>query len=116
MRRPASAGDGGKVMKGRVARALFPAIAAALLLGAAFNAVDNLDRYFGVDYYHLWGVGLAHRLVPGDPYSHVAEYAQALTDVAAASPSERLHLTNAYRQAIQPTGTPFFYAVFDLLP
>jgi hypothetical protein len=93
-----------------------PVVALALLAAAVSTAVDQFGVYFGVDFYHLWGVGLAHRTVPGDPYSHIDEYSRALTGIAAVSPDKILPYTSKFREIIQPTGTPFFYAVFDVLP
>lgn len=93
-----------------------PVLAAALLLAAVANAVRSFDDFPGVDFYHLWGIGLAHQSVPGDPYANTAQYSEALNRIATGTSSERLRLTNGWRRTIEPTGTPVFYALFDVLP
>jgi hypothetical protein len=92
-------------------------VAAALVLTAvmAWDGVTNFDDQLGIDFYHLWGVGVAHARVGGNPYADTQAYAASLNAIAAGG-STRLKAVNAYRKRIEPTGTPLFYAVFSLLP
>ena len=99
--------------KTRVAVALL-----ALVLGAV--AIADTIRAFphrpGIDYYHLWGIPLAHAAIGGDPYTAADAYSRVLDEAAACSSSPRLQAAHAARPVIDPTGTPLFYAVAALLP
>jgi hypothetical protein len=91
-------------------------LAAALVTAAAFRAAFDFDHYYGVDYYHFWGVPAAHEAAGGNPYSRTTQYAEYLNRVADASGDPHLRASNRYRREIQPTATPFFYATCALLP
>jgi hypothetical protein len=93
-----------------------PLAALAVLVAVAITAVQRFDYQIGVDFYHLWGVGLAREALGGNPYVATHDYAEFLNRVSEASASARLHYVNGFRRAIEPTGTPLFYATFAALP
>lgn len=96
--------------------AIVVVIAAALTTLVALRASYDIEVNYGVDYYHLWGVPAAHDIVDGNPYSRRQAYSEALNRVADADSDPHLYWSNHFRRSIQPTGTPFFYAVCGLLP
>ncbi|HSS27210.1 MAG TPA: glycosyltransferase 87 family protein, partial [Usitatibacter sp.] len=59
---------------------------------------------------------LAHDTLAANPYAQVKEYGEFLNDVSARSASPMLKRANNTRRVIEPTGTPFYYAVFGVLP
>lgn len=102
--------------RNRFAAAFMPVVAVAMLLAVALHGARGFGYGFGYDFYHLWGVALAHESVGGNPYADEARYSEVLNGVTQASPSTRLHIANRMRRAIEPTGTPLFYAAFAGLP
>ena len=69
-----------------------------------------------IDFYNIWGVGRAHAELGGNPYADADAYSRKLASIADASGEAGLRETHARRPVIDPTGTPFFYALFALLP
>jgi hypothetical protein len=94
-------------------------VAAAALALTAVAAVDGWRTFpylLRVDFYHMWGVPLAHDALAANPYAKVKEYGDFLNGVTAHSASPMLARANNGRRVIEPTGTPFYYAVFSVLP
>ena len=97
---------------------LAPLAALVLAIALFLDATDNFSGQIGIDFYHLWGVPAAHEALGTEvnPYAATTAYARRLNEVAAASTSAKLKAVNAHRRTIEPTGTPSFYAAFDVLP
>ena len=91
-------------------------LAIALIPIVAVHAWHAIVDIGAVDFYHLWGVPVARDALGSDPYAATQAYAAHLNAVADSSTSATLHVTNALRRAILPTGTPSFYALFSVLP
>ena len=99
-----------------LSRLLIPIAALALVLAAALDGVRTFPYLLRVDFYHMWGMPLAHDTLAANPYAQVKEYGDFLNDVSARSVSPMLKRANNMRRVIEPTGTPFYYAVFGVLP
>jgi hypothetical protein len=97
-------------------RLLVAAAALALAAAAALDGWRTFPYLLRVDFYHMWGVPLAHDALGANPYAKVKEYGDLLNDATASSPSAMLKRANNARRVIEPTGTPFYYAVFGVLP
>jgi len=97
-------------------RLVVAAAALALAAAAALDGWRTFPYLLRVDFYHMWGVPLAHDALGANPYAKVKEYGDLLNDVTARSPSPMLKRANNARRVIEPTGTPFYYAVFGVLP
>ncbi|HEX4781401.1 MAG TPA: glycosyltransferase 87 family protein [Usitatibacter sp.] len=94
-------------------------VAVAALALAAAAAVDGWRTFpylLRMDFYHMWGVPLAHDTLAANPYAQVREYGDLLNEVTVRSASPLLKRANNARRVIEPTGTPFYYAVFGVLP
>jgi hypothetical protein len=91
-------------------------LAIVLIPIVAADALHALADTGAVDFYHLWGVPVAHDALGSDPYAATQAYAAHLNGVAERSTSAKLHATNEKRREILPTGTPSFYALFSVLP
>ncbi|MBI5328306.1 MAG: DUF2029 domain-containing protein, partial [Deltaproteobacteria bacterium] len=74
----------------------------------------------GIDFYQFWGVSKALKLSGHNlksPYNENEKYAEILSSHVYRSSDIRLKQANLYyRQAMDLTGTPLFYAIFALLP
>ncbi len=91
----------------------------ALILAAILfaRAAESYPYQFGVDFYQIWGVPTAHRLVSASPYVDSVGYARALNAIADASDSAKLKSANRlYRDTLVPMATPFYNAVFAFVP
>jgi hypothetical protein len=97
-------------------RLLLAAFALALSAAAVVDGWRTFPYLLRVDFYHMWGVPLAHGTLAANPYAKVKEYGDFLNDVTAHSTSAMLKRANNGRRVIEPTGTPFYYAVFGVLP
>ncbi|HXF77772.1 MAG TPA: glycosyltransferase 87 family protein [Usitatibacter sp.] len=97
-------------------RLILPIAALALVAAAMVDGVRTFPYLLRVDFYHMWGVPLAHDTLAANPYAKVKEYGDFLNDVTAHSASPMLKRANNARRVIEPTGTPFYYAVFSVLP
>jgi hypothetical protein len=96
--------------------ALEPILAVALLVNAAAAGFHDFTHFYGVDYYHYWGIPIARDALGSDPYASTSEYARFLNQMSDASTDIDLRWANHFRRAIEPTGTPLFYAACSLLP
>jgi hypothetical protein len=98
----------------RWAGPLVAIILAAMLFA---RAAESYPSQFGVDFYQIWGVPTAHRIVSASPYVDAAGYARALNAIADASDSAKLKSANRlYRESLVPMATPFYDAVFAFVP
>ena len=99
-----------------LSRLLIPIAALTLVAAAALDGVRTFPYLLRVDFYHMWGVPLAHDYLEGNPYAQAPEYAGLLNNISANSESAMLKRANNTRRVIEPTGTPFYYAAFAVLP
>jgi len=97
-------------------RLLLPIAALALVAAAVVDGVRTFPYLLRVDFYHMWGVPVAHDALAGNPYAQLKEYGDFLNDVSTRSASPMLKRANNTRRVIEPTGTPFYYASFAVLP
>ena len=88
----------------------------SLVAAAVVDGVRTFPYLLRVDFYHMWGVPVAHDALAGNPYAELKEYGDFLNDVSARSASPVLKRANNTRRVIEPTGTPFYYASFAVLP
>ena len=95
--------------------ALEPVLAVALLINAAAAGFHDFTHFYGVDYYHYWGIPIARDALGGDPYANTPEYARYLNGLSDGSQDIDLRWANHFRRTIEPTGTPLFYAACSLL-
>ena len=94
------------------------AVTLVLLAVLVAHARTAFPRQLGIDFYHFWGIPLVQRLAvtSPDPYRAPRAYAAVLNKIADTSSSQKLHEANRYRRLIEPTATPFLYAIFAFLP
>ncbi len=93
---------------------LLAVVLAAILMQRAWEA---LPYQFGMDFYQIWGVPAAHRIVGESPFRDAPGYAQALNPVADASSEASLKRANRlYRDTLVPMATPLLDASFSWLP
>jgi hypothetical protein len=95
-------------------------IALFVALHSAAIVVQSFGPQRGIDFYHFWGIPAARELAGaaslGTPYANGPRYAALLNRAADASEDGHFRQANAERRAIDPTGTPFFYMCFAVLP
>ncbi len=96
--------------------AIAAVVAMVLLVTLAFERSRQLDSNIAIDYYHFWGIGVARDRVRDDPYAGVKSYSETLNELVERSGSPHLRAANVWRRTIQPTGTPFFYAIVSWQP
>jgi hypothetical protein len=97
--------------------AIGPLAAIALLALLVLRGVETLPYQFGMDFYQIWGVPVAHRIVGESPYVQAPAYAQALNGIADASNEASLKRANAlYRDSLVPMATPLLDASYTWLP
>jgi hypothetical protein len=99
-----------------LSRLLIPIAALALVAAAALDGVRTFPYLLRMDFYHMWGVPVAVDALEGNPYAQAPEYAQLLNTITTNSDSAMLKRANNARRVIEPTGTPFYYAMFAVLP
>ena len=92
--------------------------AIALTAYFAFTAVATFPYHATPDFYGFWGVGAARSAAGIDttPYGDATPYNKALDAIVALSGSQKLQGARQARPALDPTGTPFFYALFAGFP
>lgn len=97
-----------------LAAPLLTLILAAMLVQRAWDA---LPYQFGMDFYQIWGVPIAHRIVGASPFREAPEYARQLNAIADASDEASLKRANSlYRDSLVPMATPLLDASFAWLP
>jgi len=100
------------------------ALLAALAAGALYESVTFYPEHWSMDLYHPWGIPLAHRAFgdASNPYADTARYGAFIDSVARASKNDALLWVSDFwqwrnpRGFIEPTGTPFYYAVQAWVP
>ena len=91
----------------------------AIVLGAILvkDALSSLPYQFGMDFYQIWGVPVAHRVIGGSPFREAPAYADALNTIADGSQEASLKRANhLYRDSLVPMATPLLDASFAWLP
>lgn len=95
-------------------------VLACLLVLLGDVSLGRMRRATSIDFYQLWGVQQAvgwRDQLGTDPYRDQAGYAKALNEfVDRSGDPQLLAASEARRQSLRLTGTPFFYWVFALLP
>jgi Glycosyltransferase family 87 len=99
-----------------VLRKMLPLVALLLLAAAMIDGWKTFPNVFSLDFYHMWGVPIARDALGSNPYAGLDSYSAHLNGTVAESSSAKLHRANSARRTIQPTGTPYYYASFALLP
>jgi hypothetical protein len=98
------------------------AVFAALCGYAAWEGVRFYSHHWSMDLYHPWGFNLAQASLPGaNPYAETRRFGEFLDAQALASGSDALRWVRDFWEwrspnKIEPTGTPFYYAVHAFLP
>lgn len=101
--------------------AVWITLAAILAVYLALGASRLFPSQHGIDLYHPWGVHQAYDVLARSPYTDTAGFGQWLSEASKASDSAKLKAANQFWEkrrgpTLEPTGTPFFYAVASILP
>jgi len=101
----------------RLRAAVAPLLVLVLAVILVQRAWDALPYQFGMDFYQLWGVPVAHRIVGASPFREAPAYAKSLDAIADASSEASLKRANSlYRDSLVPMATPLLDASFSWLP
>jgi hypothetical protein len=110
------------IRSARVRAVAWIVMLAALCSYAAWEGARFYPHHWSMDLYHPWGFNLAKESMPGaNPYAQTQRFGEFLDRTALASSSEALRWVRDFWEwrspnKIEPTGTPFYYAVHGLLP
>jgi hypothetical protein len=106
----------------RPPRAFWIALLGGLGAFAAWWHVQFYPLHLAMDLYHPWGIPKAHAALPGmNPYADTSAYGAYIEGLWRGSTSNILVWVGAFWEwrhpnGIEPTGTPFYYAVQAFSP